>query len=363
MIIQSDHVQMGASRSYHSTQTNYSRQNAWDAFGNTIASFESYETKEKHEKSTSGNWFHKKIEEEQFNRNSSNQESMKNHIMQMNQTTSIRRSSLAESMRAFEQIQRKTLDYLLYVLFGREHPDTIPISSGLSDAVPQQNSGPGGEAYNCYFYTEEETTCFQTTGTVITADGSQHTFDISLAMSRSFTEMAETRIDFGKPRLCDPLVINLSGNCANVSDQKFFFDIDADGEKESISQLAEGSGYLALDKNNDGIIGDGSELFGTQSGNGFLDLLEYDLDKNGWIDEADEIFSKLKIWTVDANGKDTLLSLKDADVGAIYLGHESTDFSLNSVQNNQTNAIIRKTGFYLHENGQAGTVQQLDLAT
>ena len=170
-------------------------------------------------------------------------------------------------------------------------------------------------------------------------------------------------MDFGSPRLCDPLVINLNVPTANVTDQKFYFDIDQDGEKESISELGAGSGYLALDQNDDGVINDGSELFGTQSGNGFSDLMSYDGDGNRWIDEADEIFSKLKIWTKDSNGQEVLLSLKEAGVGAIYLGYENTKFSLNQSTDNQTNAIIQKTGIFLYENGGVGTMQQVDLAT
>ena len=175
--------------------------------------------------------------------------------------------------------------------------------------------------------------------------------------------MAEHQIDFGKPRLCDPLVINLNNNVASVSDQKFLFDIDADSTKDSISMLESGSGYLALDKNGDGVINDGSELFGTESGNGFRDLAAFDQDQNGWIDEADEIFQKLRIWTKDENGNDMLLSLSDAGVGAIYLGYENTDFALNSMQDNTTNAMVRRTGIFLYENGGSGSVQQLDLAT
>ena len=90
--------------------------------------------------------------------------------------------------------------------------------------------------------------------------------------------------------------------------------------------LSKGSGYLALDTNADGIINDGSELFGTQSGNGFKDLLSHDEDGNGWIDEADSIFQKLKIWTMDENGVSTLLDLAEAGLGAIYLGYENTEF-------------------------------------
>ena len=125
--------------------------------------------------------------------------------------------------------------------------------------------------------------------------------------------------------------------------------------------LSKDSGYLALDNNADGIINDGSELFGTQSGNGFKDLLVHDEDGNGWIDEADSIFQKLKIWNMDENGISTLLDLKEAGIGAIYLGYENTEFSLKNVAN-ETNAVIQKTGLFLYENGISGTVQQLDLA-
>ena len=85
--------------------------------------------------------------------------------------------------------------------------------------------------------------------------------------------------------------------------------------------------FLLLDRNEDGKINDGSELFGTKSGDGFRDLSEYDEDRNGWIDENDSVFSKLKVWTKDSEGNDKLLNLKQADVGAIYLGNIDTEFS------------------------------------
>ena len=87
------------------------------------------------------------------------------------------------------------------------------------------------------------------------------------------------------------------------------------------------------------------------------------LDNNGWIDEADEIFSKLRIWVKDPDGNDKLMTLSEAGVGAICLGSHDTEFSLNSLSDNHTNGVIRKTGMFLYENGQSGTVQQLDLAT
>ena len=121
------------------------------------------------------------------------------------------------------------------------------------------------------------------------------------------------------------------------------------------------SGFLALDKNKDGKINDGSELFGTRSGDGFKDLASYDEDGNGWIDENDSIWKDLKVWTKDENGRDYLMDLREANVGAIYLGSAQTEFSLNRMADNQTDGIIRRTGVYLKETGEAGTIQHVDL--
>ena len=71
------------------------------------------------------------------------------------------------------------------------------------------------------------------------------------------------------------------------------------------------------DFNNDGIINDGKELFGPNSGNGFSDLANYDLDKNGWIDENDTIYDKLRIWTKDTEGNDYLLALAKESIWSI----------------------------------------------
>lgn len=182
-------------------------------------------------------------------------------------------------------------------------------------------------------------------------------------MSRSFTEQTYRRVQqLATTGFCDPLVINLDTNTANISDQKFYFDLDADGHKEAISTLGAGSGFLALDKNGDGRINDGSELFGAKSGNGFADLAKYDSDHNGWIDEADEIFDQLLIWTKDSRGRDVLCGLGQAGVGAIYLGNVSTEFTMTQTGSREVNARVRKTGIFLYENGMAGTVQHVDLA-
>lgn len=210
------------------------------------------------------------------------------------------------------------------------------------------------------FTSESESTTFATKGIVQTADGRNIDFNMEVSMSRAF--MQETNLLEVKDYIkTDPLMINLDTNIGSVSDQKFFFDLDSDGKEEQISFAGKGSGFLALDKNGDGKINDGSELFGTSSGDGFKDLAEYDEDGNGWIDENDSIFIRLKVWTKDENGKDFLIDLKKADVGAIYLRNADTQFSLKDNEN-KLNAEIKKTGIYLREStGAAGTLNHVDL--
>lgn len=209
------------------------------------------------------------------------------------------------------------------------------------------------------FFTETEKTAFSAKGVVKTADGREISFNLDVGMSRSFQQY--TKQEASMVTMCDPLVINLNGNVANVSDQKLYFDLDADGEEEQIARLCEDSGYLALDFNQDGKINDGSELFGTKSGNGFADLAKYDEDQNGWIDENDEIWDKLKIWVQEENGNSRLYRLAEKGVGAICLQNASTDFTHRDSQG-EVSAAVRSTGIFLYENGSAGTIQHLDLA-
>lgn len=271
-------------------------------------------------------------------------------------------SDLTERFRAFEE--QRSASGAVQINIGKSLGSMAISGGAVRNTIPV---GRGGgqewkiQTVTSSFFAEHEVTEYSTQGKVCTADGREITFGISVEMSRSFVEATEVYTE-GSYVLKDPLVINLDSDIAEVSDKKFYFDLDADGKEEEISELGSGSGYLALDKNGDGVINDGSELFGTKSGNGFADLAAYDGDGNGWIDEADDIFSQLKVWVKDENGENRLLDLKEAGVGAIFLGSADTRFSLTNAETNATNAIIQKTGVYLRENGTAGTVQHVDLA-
>ena len=232
---------------------------------------------------------------------------------------------------------------------------SISIGTGSSGTTWQRVTATSG------FVSESESTTFASSGMVKTQDGRSIDFNIEVSMSRAFTSQINTLTTQNYIKT-DPLVINLDTDIGSVTDQKFLFDLDSDGDEEEISFAGKGSGFLALDRNGDGRIGDGSELFGTKSGDGFKDLAAFDEDGNGWIDENDSIYSKLKVWTKDEAGNDYLINLKDADVGAIYLDNAHTQFSLKD-GNNRLNGEIKKTGIYLHEStGAAGTLNHVDLA-
>jgi hypothetical protein len=214
--------------------------------------------------------------------------------------------------------------------------------------------------HRSFEYSESETTSFSSAGIVRMADGREIEFNFNLIMTREFRAVYEETFIQAAQTFTDPLVINLDGFITELSDQTFIFDIDGDGIMDNIAMLSSKSGYLAWDKNGDGIVNDGSELFGTVSGNGFADLLTHDLDGNGWIDEGDEIWKKLLIWIMEADGSSTLYSLAEKGIGAIYLGNMATDFTLaNEV--NEAKGMIRNTGLFLYESGAVGSVQQVDV--
>lgn len=207
---------------------------------------------------------------------------------------------------------------------------------------------------------EHENMSFSAEGIIKTKDGKEIKFRTNLLMDREFLAQKNLSIREGDAIKIDPLVINFDATAAQLTAAKFSFDLNADGKKEKISFAGPGSGFLALDINYDGVINDGKELFGPQSGKGFAELARYDNDNNGWIDEKDFVFNRLRIWTKDASGKDTLSSLKDRNIGAIYLGNMAGQFE---IKNNENRSLgeVKSSGVFLKENGAAGTIQQIDL--
>ncbi len=205
----------------------------------------------------------------------------------------------------------------------------------------------------------DESLDFSAQGNVKTEDGRTMDFAVAVSM-RNHSEVHESVSFKAGDALIDPLVLNFGADTVTISDVKHKFDLDLDGKSDTFSFVGSGSGFLALDKNNDRKINNGSELFGPTKGNGFKELAAYDSDKNNWIDENDSIFNSLVLWTKDDEGVENLYTLKEKNVGAIYLGNVNTQFTLNdSTQNMQ--GQLKESGVYLKESGGVGTMQEVDL--
>jgi hypothetical protein len=228
-------------------------------------------------------------------------------------------------------------------------------------AAPPQREGYGVAYSYSARYSESEQMHFSASGTVKTADGKEISFKLEMQMSRSFSAEVNESLRLGDATKMDPLVINFSGKATELTDSKFQFDLDSDGDKENISFVKPGSGFLAFDRNQDGVINNGKELFGPSSNNGFAELAALDDDKNGWIDENDAAYSQLQVWSRDASGKDNLQGLKAANVGAISLKNIETSFTIKDDKNAQQGEV-RSSSVFLQENGGAGTVSQIDLS-
>ena len=109
-----------------------------------------------------------------------------------------------------------------------------------------------------------------------------------------------------------PILIDLENDGIRLTGlaDPVWFDIDADGDADLISWTERSEGILALDRNGNGTIDDGGELFGnatlladgTRALNGYLALAELDSSAFGgngdeFIDSADAVFGSLRMWT------------------------------------------------------------------
>ena len=255
----------------------------------------------------------------------------------------------------YDELRRRLTQILFETLFKKKSPTA-------DDTISNNTGNNSGQYYlnTTTTYYESESTTLEASACVTTADGREINIGLNISMSRTFYQEVSTYTNI-PTAFTDPLIVNLDGDMPDIDSMDFFFDLDCDGNAEEISSLGEKSGFLALDWNEDGVINDGSELFGAASGNGFAELSLYDIDRNGFIDEADEIFEKLKVWVRYGTGDDKLMSLKEAGIGAIGLTHTDTNFALKN-HHGHTDAYIRKTGFFLYEQGTVGTIQHVDFA-
>ncbi|HNW93323.1 MAG TPA: hypothetical protein PKM88_10485 [bacterium] len=132
-------------------------------------------------------------------------------------------------------------------------------------------------------------------------------------------------------QVADPLVIDLDGDGVELTDEDSgaVFDLTGDGTAEQAGTITGDDAFLTLDRNGNGSIDGGKELFGDQHGaaNGFDELKKFDDNGDGRIDAQDAVFAQLQLWTDrnadGASGTGELRGLSAAGIAAIDLNYQT----------------------------------------
>lgn len=157
----------------------------------------------------------------------------------------------------------------------------------------------------------------------------------------------------------DPLVIDLGtpGIDLTTIDDGVYFDLDKNGFAEKTAWIGTEDGFLVLDRNGNGVIDDGGELFSDQvemsdgsiSASGFAALSDLDENGDGIIDANDAKFADLSVW-VDGNHdgsfENELHSLEELGITSISLNHIQTD-----TVDSDTGTIVTESSVVTFANG------------
>jgi hypothetical protein len=162
---------------------------------------------------------------------------------------------------------------------------------------------------------EQESIHFNSGGTVTTANGRMLAFSLEFNMSRAYYEQNGMEVHLDGAAQADAYTVMMERRAQSFGGQ-------------------------------------------TDSHDGYMELRAYDLDRNGWIDEADDVCGRLSILPMSEKGDKTLIRLADVGIGAIYLQEADTPYEAGD--STDTCGDIRSGFAYLKENGSTG-VHHIDL--
>jgi len=161
-------------------------------------------------------------------------------------------------------------------------------------------------------------------------------------------------------KIASPVILDLDGDgveTTSIADGGAYFDHDGNGFAEQTGWAGADDGLLVMDRDGNGTIDTGKELFGDQTilnngqraSNGFQALADLDSNTDGKIDINDTAYSQLKIWQ-DADGdgytsEGELKTLSDAGIASINTGYtNSTTVDSNGNAHKQVGTFTRADG-------------------
>ena len=170
----------------------------------------------------------------------------------------------------------------------------------------------------------------------------------------------------------DPLALDLNGNgiepLAADGHAGAMFDHERNGIRTATGWVHSNDGILVYDRNGDGKINNGGELFGdntllkdgSTAAHGFAALAELDENSDGKVDAADSAFKKLGVWRdLNHNGiseEGEISSLEDVRVQSLNLAYKNAD------QNLGNGNTLAEVGSYTDADGNEHIMGDLQLS-
>jgi len=167
----------------------------------------------------------------------------------------------------------------------------------------------------------------------------------------------------------DPLTLDLDGDGLETVGidplNPILFDHDGDGIKNATGWIKPDDGFLVLDRNGNGTIDNGTELFGDstpayaggQTADGFAALAQEDSNHDGLVDAKDANWAELRVWQdLNSDGISQEGELKTLEeLGIVSFNVAKTENSTRLANGNQ----IADLGSYVRNDGTQGTVGQI----
>ena len=173
-------------------------------------------------------------------------------------------------------------------------------------------------------------------------------------------------------RQYDPLTLDLDGDgietLASNGHKGALFDHSNDGIRTATGWVSKDDGFLVYDRNGDGVVNNGGELFGDntllkngeRAANGYQALADLDDNGDGKVDAADSAFAKLRVWRdLNQDGisqEGELLTLNEAKVKALNLANKNADRDLGNGNS------LAEEGTYTDSDGNEKQMGDLNLA-